>query len=84
MAIVVVGGSTKDIGKTALVCAVISALRDFEWTAGKITGHSYESADPVSTNDELDDLGRNGCWAGDGHGALSCSRRATGIARGAT
>lgn len=42
MAIVVVGGSTKDIGKTALVCAIISALPDFNWTAVKITGHSYE------------------------------------------
>ncbi len=42
MAIVVVGGSTKDIGKTSLVCAVVSALRDFKWTAVKITGHSYQ------------------------------------------
>lgn len=41
MAIIVVGGSTKDIGKTALVCSVISALRDFGWTAVKITGHDY-------------------------------------------
>lgn len=41
MAIVVVGGSTKDIGKTSLVCGIISALRDFNWTAVKITGHSY-------------------------------------------
>lgn len=41
MAIVVVGGSTKDIGKTALVCAIISALREFNWTAVKITAHDY-------------------------------------------
>ncbi len=41
MAIIVVGGSSKDIGKTALVCSVISALRDFGWTAVKITGHDY-------------------------------------------
>lgn len=41
MAIVVVGGSGKDVGKTALVCAVIAALRDFEWTAVKITAHDY-------------------------------------------
>lgn len=50
MAIVVVGGSTKDIGKTALACTIISALRDFNWTAAKITGHSYELADPASPN----------------------------------
>jgi hypothetical protein len=41
LAIVVVGGSTKDIGKTSLVCGIISALRDFNWTAVKISGHSY-------------------------------------------
>jgi hypothetical protein len=42
LAIVVVGGSAKDIGKTALVCAMISGLSEFGWTAVKITGHSYE------------------------------------------
>ena len=41
LAIVVVGGSGKDIGKTALVCGVISASREFEWTAVMITGHDY-------------------------------------------
>lgn len=45
MAIVVVGGSGKDVGKTALVCAVISALREFGWTAVKITGHDYGPTD---------------------------------------
>ena len=43
MAVVVVGGSGKDVGKTALVCAIILALRDFEWTAVKITGHDYST-----------------------------------------
>ena len=41
MAIIVVGGSGKDVGKTGLVCAVISALPEFGWTAVKITGHDY-------------------------------------------
>jgi len=45
VAIVVIGGSGKDIGKTTLVCAVISALREFGWTAVKITGHDYEPAE---------------------------------------
>jgi hypothetical protein len=44
LAILVVGGSAKDIGKTALVCAIIAALREFEWTAVKITAHDYEPA----------------------------------------
>lgn len=48
MAILVVGGSGKDVGKTALVCAVISALREFEWTAVKITAHDYRSAENES------------------------------------
>jgi hypothetical protein len=41
LAIVVVGGNGKDVGKTSVVCAVIAALREFEWTAVKITGHDY-------------------------------------------
>lgn len=41
MASVVVGGGSKDIGKTALMCAVIEALPEFQWTAVKITGHDY-------------------------------------------
>jgi hypothetical protein len=44
LGIVVIGGGTKDIGKTALVCAMISGLSEFGWTAVKITGHSYELA----------------------------------------
>lgn len=45
MAIIVVGGSGKDVGKTALMCAVISALREMDWTAVKITGHDYSASD---------------------------------------
>lgn len=42
MAVIVIGGSGKDVGKTALMCAVIAALREFDWTAVKITAHDYE------------------------------------------
>ncbi|MBS1805941.1 MAG: hypothetical protein JST28_21575 [Acidobacteria bacterium] len=52
MAILVVGGGGKDVGKTALVCAIIRALREFEWTAVKITGHDYE---PASREHSLSD-----------------------------
>ena len=45
MAIIVVGGSGKNVGKTGLVCAVISALREFAWTAVKITGHDYSAGE---------------------------------------
>ena len=53
MAIVVVGGSSKDIGKTALICGIISALSEFDWTAVKISGHDYE---PAPSNADATDL----------------------------
>ena len=53
MAVVVVGGSRKDVGKTGLVCATISALREFGWTAVKITGHDYGPAEQKSRADAL-------------------------------
>ncbi len=56
LAIVVVGGSAKDVGKTALVCAVIAALSDFAWTAVKITGHGYEPAHSAGREGESSKL----------------------------
>jgi hypothetical protein len=46
MAIIVVGGNTRNIGKTSVVAGVISALRELNWTAFKITqfGHGMCSA----------------------------------------
>jgi molybdopterin-guanine dinucleotide biosynthesis protein len=46
MAIVVVGGHTRNIGKTSVVVGLIEALREMEWTAIKITqfGHGVCSA----------------------------------------
>jgi hypothetical protein len=35
--VVVVGGHTRNIGKTSAVCSVIRALPDWNWTAIKIT-----------------------------------------------
>src|SRR5512146_1588367 len=42
MAIVVVGGSGRSVGKTALVCGVIAALPEREWIAVKITSDAHE------------------------------------------
>jgi hypothetical protein len=39
--IIIVGGSGKSVGKTALICGLISALPEFRWTAVKITSHRY-------------------------------------------
>lgn len=41
--IIVVGGHTRGIGKTQLVCDIIAALPEARWIAGKITqyGHNF-------------------------------------------
>jgi len=46
MAIVVVGGHSRSVGKTSVVAGLIAALREFHWTALKITqyGHGICSA----------------------------------------
>ena len=46
MAIVVVGGHSRSVGKTSVVAGLIAALLEFEWTAVKITqyGHGICSA----------------------------------------
>lgn len=41
MAIVVVGGSNKGVGKTTLVCALIAALPEYKWNAVKISTHDH-------------------------------------------
>lgn len=55
--LIVVGGHTRNIGKTSVVCGVIRALPEWSWTAFKITqyghgvcsrhGEPCECADPV-------------------------------------
>jgi hypothetical protein len=46
MALVVVGGHSRSVGKTSVVAGLISALPQFQWTAVKITqyGHGICSA----------------------------------------
>jgi hypothetical protein len=46
MAIVVIGGHSRSVGKTSVVAGLIAALREYEWTAVKITqyGHGVCSA----------------------------------------
>src|SRR5262245_7461432 len=47
MAIVVIGGHSRSVGKTSVVAGLIAALPEFNWTALKITqfGHGICSAD---------------------------------------
>jgi hypothetical protein len=57
MAIVVVGGHSRSVGKTSVVSGLIEALPEYHWTACKITqyGHGICSADgepcDCATND---------------------------------
>ena len=46
MTLVVIGGHSRSVGKTSVVAGLILALREFEWTAAKITqyGHGICSA----------------------------------------
>jgi hypothetical protein len=39
--VIVVGGHTRSIGKTQLVCDVIAAFRQVNWIAGKITQYGH-------------------------------------------
>lgn len=47
MAIVVVGGGGRTVGKTALACGVIAALPDWQWVAVKIAKHEHAAEQPV-------------------------------------
>lgn len=61
MAIVVVGGHTRDVGKTSVVAGLIAALREYNWTAFKITqfGHGRCSLD----GKPCDCAPADRCWA---------------------
>ena len=47
MAVVVVGGNSRSVGKTSVVAGLIARLSEFHWTAFKITqyGHGFCTAD---------------------------------------
>jgi molybdopterin-guanine dinucleotide biosynthesis protein len=57
MAVIVIGGHTRNIGKTSVVCAIISAMPDKCWTAIKITqfGHGVCSANGAPCDCETAD-----------------------------
>lgn len=61
MAIVVVGGQSRDVGKTSVVAGIIAALPSYNWTAFKITqfGHGRCSLDGKPCSCATDDR----CWA---------------------
>jgi hypothetical protein len=57
MAIIVVGGHSRSVGKTSVVAGIIAALPEMRWTAFKITqyGHGICSADGEPCDCATDD-----------------------------
>jgi hypothetical protein len=57
VAIVVIGGHSRSVGKTSVLAGLISALRECDWTAVKITqyGHGVCSADGAPCDCVTDD-----------------------------
>jgi len=57
VAIVVIGGHSRSVGKTSVVAGLISALREYDWTAMKITqyGHGVCSANGAPCDCATDD-----------------------------
>ncbi len=47
MAVIIVGGSGRNVGKTTLVCSLIAALPEYRWTAVKISAHEHGHPEPV-------------------------------------
>ena len=57
MAILVVGGHSRSVGKTSVVAGLIAALPEYDWTAFKITqyGHGICSQNGESCHCATDD-----------------------------
>lgn len=57
MAVIVVGGHSRSVGKTSVVAGIIAALPEFHWTAAKITqyGHGICSANGEPCDCATDD-----------------------------
>lgn len=52
MAIVVIGGSGRGVGKTALVCGLVRTFSEMGWTAVKITSHEHWKIEPIWEENE--------------------------------
>jgi hypothetical protein len=48
MAVVVVGGHSRGIGKTSVIAGIIAAFRGRRWTAIKVTSHEHREPGPAS------------------------------------
>jgi len=57
MAVIVVGGHSRSVGKTSVVAGLIARLPEFHWTAFKVTqyGHGFCTADGAPCDCQTDD-----------------------------
>ncbi len=57
MPLIVIGGHSRNVGKTSVVVGLVAALRDYNWTALKISqhGHAVCSADGERCHSATDD-----------------------------
>jgi len=60
MAIVVIGGHSRNIGKTSVMAGLIAALPAYRWTAFKITQSRKSDGPPTR---ELRGAPRDQCWS---------------------
>lgn len=65
MAVIVVGGGERGVGKTALICGLLRALPERLWTAVKVTTHGHglpdaihEEREPARGSEQGTDTGR--------------------------
>src|ERR1700733_9725389 len=41
--VIIVGGHSRNVGKTSVICGIIRALKSWNWTAIKITPHAHHA-----------------------------------------
>ena len=60
MAIIVVGGHARNVGKTSVVAGIISAFPQYSWTAIKISSHRHRECEDIDEIfEEQDSVGKS-------------------------
>jgi hypothetical protein len=80
--LVVVGGHSRNIGKTSVVCGIVDGLRDWNWTAIKITQYGHSVCTHLGEPCECADP-RHPVALGEEHGAAAATDSGRFLASGA-
>jgi molybdopterin-guanine dinucleotide biosynthesis protein len=59
MSVIVIGGNSRNVGKTSVVAGLIAALPEFQWTAVKISRHEHGVRSAWSISEESDRRGES-------------------------